>query len=1204
MRGAGKTREIPPARAGLAGREAAAGGSFFIAGFRPCLVATLPSFSMISAPSFLRAGSRARHLLFGLSLAFALAARAQTPSSYDLNSGSLLTAVKNQGRIGTCWAFANTTAFQSAILKAGLATGPADPSIRISTWHLATANGNQTDLTAVYDPKTGKWNYDGWGSVGLNEFATGYWTRGRGQWSGDWLRTLGDKGDKLDAGGGPVLVSSNPKNSYPIDAVANHEYLLPYVPPASQEQAPFQLVQSVSIDWDKDAADLAAYQEKVKQAILKYGAVVTGVHADNPQNDRAYPVFYGDAKYSDHAVALVGWDDTKVLDYHGQEFIGGWLIQNSWGEFRDGRQMGDRDAITGEAGYYWVPFADVSPANVKQTTALVVRSDTYEPTGQKYAPTVIQKQIFAPLNAQGVDAVQRGFATGTDTQAAARQTIPDNSAVASIGLWQAYAGSTVDIRLYSGWGAKGPTGTLLGEKLHFTMNADGPGYNLIDLDTPIRFGEGGDIFVVVDFGDANDRPATIDFRTLAELDTSASFYGLSWISSNGTDWTDLVHDSTKNSGVFFMKLLRLQEDLDNAAGIDARYGYTVDGEVGTAPSGQANAIAYLNFEDGGVLTTRGALTVTTGVFNVPDYYATGILTGTGAVKTPGSFLKMGEGALQVFAPVQVGGDATVSGGALLIGNRFSVGGDFVQFGAEDVSTTIATRARLQVGGALTVGAGSMEVQGTLSAKALNVAGLLNVTGLATAGALDINAGGIVETGVGSEGGVQGNPAPVTIRPSGVAVGPSGSVIVNGLLKGSLASAGFLGGSGIVQGNVTSSGTVAPGNSPGTLTIGGNFTQTSAGTLEIQIASQAVFDRLVVGGTATLGGTLDVMPDGGTLALGQRYEFLQAGAVEGTFDTVLVPGFRGRLLESAGDLTLLIAPASYTQLAVTQNERHAAAALDSFIPATSGDRMAVSLALDELPPADYPAAFDAVSPYYYESLLDISLNQSQTQNQLLSQRLSMVRMGARGFAAPDMASPIHSDAKDNKSVLDAKQDILRPAEDNPWGVWVLGNGLFTQIPSIQDLSGYNANGGGVLAGLDYSLGQAEGPQLTFGAYTGYQGMYAEYDGGGKTSVNSALFGTCLAAEYRGFYFNSIVAGAYNGYDTRRPISFGGIDRTAASQPNGGTLATYLETGYDFKVAGFSFGPLVSAQYTYGGIAPFTETGADALDLRVNQQNLNK
>src|SRR5207302_1570678 len=51
---------------------------------------------------------------------------------------------------------------------------------------------------------------------------------------------------------------------------------------------------------------------------------------------------------------------------------------------------------------------------------------------------------------------------------------------------------------------------------------------------------------------------------------------------------------------------------------------------------------------------------------------------------------------------------------------------------------------------------------------------------------------------------------------------------------SIASGGTLKGTGTVAANVSNGGTVAPGNSPGVLTITGNYTQTSGRTLNIEL----------------------------------------------------------------------------------------------------------------------------------------------------------------------------------------------------------------------------------------------------------------------------------------------------------------------------------------------------------------------------------
>ena len=71
--------------------------------------------------------------------------------------------------------------------------------------------------------------------------------------------------------------------------------------------------------------------------------------------------------------------------------------------------------------------------------------------------------------------------------------------------------------------------------------------------------------------------------------------------------------------------------------------------------------------------------------------------------------------------------------------------------------------------------------------------------------------------------------------------------------------GTLEGSGSVSANVMNDGaSVSPGHSPGSITINGNYTQTSNGTLNMEIAglnAGSQYDQLIVNGTATLDGTL-------------------------------------------------------------------------------------------------------------------------------------------------------------------------------------------------------------------------------------------------------------------------------------------------------------------------------------------------------------
>jgi hypothetical protein len=105
-------------------------------------------------------------------------------------------------------------------------------------------------------------------------------------------------------------------------------------------------------------------------------------------------------------------------------------------------------------------------------------------------------------------------------------------------------------------------------------------------------------------------------------------------------------------------------------------------------------------------------------------------------------------------------------------------------------------------------------------------------------------------------------------------------------------AGLLAGNGRVIGAVNNAGgTVAPGASPGTLIVQGNYTQGENGTLALEINGplQGVqHDWLSITGNANLGGALTVA-FGYTPAVGASFIVLTAGgAVFGTFATVTAP----------------------------------------------------------------------------------------------------------------------------------------------------------------------------------------------------------------------------------------------------------------------------------------------------------------------------
>lgn len=307
----------------------------------------------------------------------------------------------------------------------------------------------------------------------------------------------------------------------------------------------------------------------------------------------------------------------------------------------------------------------------------------------------------------------------------------------------------------------------------------------------------------------------------------------------------------------------------------------------------------------------------------------------------------------------------------------------------------------------------------------------------------------------------------------------------------------------------------------------------------------------------------------------------------------------RLLSKSGKLTLLLAPESYILFAQTQNQKSVAKALDRFIEAKGGDRETVSIALDELRANEYGKAFEQIAPTFYETLTNITIEQSNAQGQMLQQRFGALRLGCRGFSQIGLNAPVVAENSGKtyrgKDLKEAR-DIMEVAADNPWGVWIQGNGLFAK-ESLSNLPNYHFDSGGFLLGADYRWSDC----LATGIYAGYQDIQARYDGGGRTSIDAARFGTYATLDAgSGLYANGLLGGGYSSYDVRRPINFGSIDRVARSTPNGTEFSAMLGGGYDVKAGRFVVGPVASAQYIYASVGTFAEHGAKSLNLRLEDQ----
>ena len=210
-----------------------------------------------------------------------------------------------------------------------------------------------------------------------------------------------------------------------------------------------------------------------------------------------------------------------------------------------------------------------------------------------------------------------------------------------------------------------------------------------------------------------------------------------------------------------------------------------------------------------------------------------------------------------------GGDDTVAadfqndGTVVVESDTLNLTGDLVNLTAGTLTGgTYELRGKLKIGelgiGGLVANASTviLDETGAGIVNASDASAFATLTTNAAAGTLDIRSGD--EVTVASP---FANTGQLRVAPGGVlrASGANSAINLNG---------GRLEGVGTVQAtSVRNNGAVvAPGASPGVLTVNGNFLQGASGTLEMEIdgtTPATTYDQVVVTGSATINGTLDL-----------------------------------------------------------------------------------------------------------------------------------------------------------------------------------------------------------------------------------------------------------------------------------------------------------------------------------------------------------
>ena len=299
---------------------------------------------------------------------------------------------------------------------------------------------------------------------------------------------------------------------------------------------------------------------------------------------------------------------------------------------------------------------------------------------------------------------------------------------------------------------------------------------------------------------------------------------------------------------------------------------------------------------GSALTSATVILNNIGTSGIPTTNTfSGSLTDAGGAGTLSLMLASTNTGTQILSGTNsYTGATTINGGTLIVNGSLgntavTIGSGATLGGSGTIAGTVTGNSGIINGGGLSMGATTLHGASTLS-------------GTNSASSVTIADGTTTLTGT-------------TQSTSALLVSVGATLNANGTIQGSATVSGLLKGNSIVTGNLSlTSGTLAPGNSPGLTTVGGDFSMNPTSTLVAEVTGTAAgisYDQVKVSGSVSLAGTLDLSTLSG-LSLGDTITIIDntgSGTTTGFFSAIITSG-SSYTITSNSDTTFTVGGKDY------------------------------------------------------------------------------------------------------------------------------------------------------------------------------------------------------------------------------------------------------------------------------------------------------
>ena len=391
------------------------------------------------------------------------------PPSYDLRSYGKVSPVEDQGTSPACWAFAAYGSLESYLLPGTLGNFSENNMKNLAGFNLTCEDG------------------------GSQQMATAYLAR----WGGSMQS-------------GPVTTACDPFNQgsctdTSLCSVQQHVQNVLFLP------------------YRANSTD----NNNIKWALENYGGVYAAMNIDaGSYNSNTAAYYYNGSTAPDHAVTIVGWNDS----YPASNFAspppgpGAFIVKNSWG------------TSFGQQGFFYVSYYDTQFATDSQPpTVFTAQPTTNYNTNYQYDPLGWVTSVGSP----NIGSPASNTAWGANVF-----TATSNQQLSAVSFYAGSVNTQYQIYVYtdptsgpiSGTAYTGPAGTI-------AM----PGYYTIPLNTTVPLTAGHEFSVIIEITTpGSNYPVPVE-STLSGYSSATGQPGQGYLSATGTSWTDATQVETNMS---------------------------------------------------------------------------------------------------------------------------------------------------------------------------------------------------------------------------------------------------------------------------------------------------------------------------------------------------------------------------------------------------------------------------------------------------------------------------------------------------------------------------------------------------------------------------------------------------------------------------------------------------------------------------------